>query len=384
MRYGILTGLLTCMMVVQAAYSQFPRVLKDKIDKVDSVAAKFKDAVVTEEEEVKLGEDISTRIRDKYGVVQDQAIHKYVTLVGTVIVKKSSRTSLPFHFIVLDTDGVNAFAAPGGFIHITRGALSLMKDEAELAGVLGHEIAHVTQRHTINAIRNRKGFQMAANEKSIGSNPDLYKRFADEAFNVVFAGFGRADELDADEHGISFSANAGYDAGGLSLFLTALNERNSGSDSKQGLFASHPEMDERLQKLVAIVKSNNWTGGAIDQERFAKNMTYKPVELAKIVAGGQGAAGLAGESGGDKKKDEDKKEGDDDSKKKSRFSLSKLKNPTGTGEQTKQSAAVTGSGGSRGVDNERAAKGGPNPAVVAVAVTEKEIDEFKKEGKLKA
>jgi predicted Zn-dependent protease len=384
MRYVFLTGLITGLMVVQAAQAQFPRALKDKIDKVDSVTAKFKDSVVTEEEEIKLGADISTRIRDKYGVVQDPAIHKYIAFVGTVLVKKSSRASLQFHFIVLDTDGVNAFAAPGGFVHITRGALSLMKDEAELAGVLGHEIAHVTQRHTINAIRNRKGFQMAANEKSIGSNPDLFKRFADEAFNAVFAGFGRADELDADEHGISFSANAGYDAAGLSLFLTALKERNSGSDTKQGLFASHPEMDERLQKLVALVKSNNWTGGSVDQERFAKNMTYKPVELAKIVAAGEGAAGLAGGSEGDKKKDEEKKEGDDDSKKKSRFSLSKLKNPTGTGEQTKQSAAVTGSGGSRGVDNERAAKGGPNPAVVAVTVTDKELDDFKMEGKLKA
>ncbi len=383
MRYRILIGFLTALLAGQTAQAQFPRGLKDKIDKVDSVTSKFKDAVVTDEEEVKLGEDISKRIRDKYGVVQDPAIHKYVTLVGSVIVKKSSRSSLPFHFIVLDTDGVNAFAAPGGFIHITRGALSLMKNEAELSGVLGHEIAHVTQRHTINAIRNRKGFQMAANEKSIGSNPELFKRFADEAFNVVFAGFGRGDELDADEHGISFSANTGYDATGLGLFLTTLKQRNSGSDSKQGLFASHPEMDERLQKLDALIKSNNWTAGSVNQERFVKNVTYKPVELANIVAGGAGAAGLAG-GDDEKKKDEDKKDGDDDSKKKSRFSLSRLKNPTGTGEQTKQSAAVTGSGGSRGVDNERNAKGGPNSSVVAVTITDKEIGDFKKEGNLKA
>ncbi len=389
MRYRIPIGIFLVLVFGQSALAQFPRILKDKIDKVDKVTDKFKDAVITDDEEIRLGEDISKRIRDKYGVVQDAAIHKYVTLVGSVVVKKSNRSSLPFHFIVLDTDGVNAFAAPGGFIHITRGALSLMKNEAELAGVLGHEIAHVTQKHTINAIRNRKGFQMAANEKSIGSNPELFKRFADEAFNVVFAGFGRSDELDADEHGLAFSANTGYEATGLGLFLTTLKERNSGSDAKQGLFASHPEMDERLVKLDAMIKSNNWSGGAVGQERFSKNMTYKPVELAQIVAAGSGAAGLAGGSEADQKKDDQKKddqkkEGDDSGKKKSRFSLSSLRNPTGGGEQTKQSAAVTGSGGSRGVDNERNAKGGPNPAVVTVAVTEKEIDEFKKEGKLKA
>ena len=88
-------------------------------------------------------------MRARYGVVQDAAVHRYVTLVGTLLAKTSTRPNLPFKFIVLDTDGVNAFAAPGGFIHITRGALALMASEAELAGVLAHEIIHVTEKHTI-------------------------------------------------------------------------------------------------------------------------------------------------------------------------------------------------------------------------------------------
>jgi beta-barrel assembly-enhancing protease len=381
-------GYIVVFLACQVALAQFPSSIKSQIDKADKIAAKFKDVEITDEEEIRLGEDISSRIRAKYGVVQDPAVHKYVALVGTVIAKKSSRSNLPFHFIVLDTDGVNAFAAPGGFVHITRGALSLLKSEAELGGVLGHEIAHVTERHTIRAIQKGKVVQMAANEKSVSSNPELFRRLSDECYKIVFAGFGRADELDADDHGLIFSANSGYNPWGLGLFLTRLKERNAGSDVKQGLFASHPEMDERLQKLSNIIKSNNWTGGATLAERLSNNVKYAPVELANIVVAGEGAAGLAGgskEDDGKKKEDEKKKEGqDDDKKKKSRFSLSKLSNPLGSGEQTKQSAEVTGSGGSRGVDKERMAKGGSNPAAVAVSLTDKDLEEFKKEGQLKA
>jgi hypothetical protein len=381
-RAVVLTAVL--LFSCQAALAQFPRGIKDKIDKI---SAKYKDIQITDEEEIQLGANISGRIRAKFGVVQDPAIHKYVTLVGMVLVKKSSRPNIPYRFIVLDTDGVNAFAAPGGFVHITRGALSLMKNEAELAGVLGHEMAHVTEKHTIRAIQKNKAFQMAANQKSLSASPEVFRRVEDEMFKVVFAGFGRADELDADEHGLAFSANAGYEASGLKRFLMALNERNADSGIKQGLFASHPEMNERIQKIDSIIRRQNWSGGAVNQGRLAKHVNYKPVPLAKIAVIQQGAAGLAGsgkeskeDKEGGEKKDDDQQEG----KKKSRFSLARLRNPLGGGEEKKQSAEVTGSGGSRGVDRERMAKGGSNPALVAVTVTNQEIQAFKKEGNLKA
>jgi predicted Zn-dependent protease len=361
------------------AFTQFPRGIRDKIN---TVTAKYKDIEITDQEEARLGANISERIRAKYGVVQDPAIHKYVTLAGMVLVKKCSRPNLSYQFIVLDTDGVNAFAAPGGFVHITRGALALMKSEAELAGVLGHELAHITERHTIRAVQKNKAFQMAASQKSVSADPELFRRLQDEMFKIVFAGFGRADELDADEHGLAVAANAGYDATGLKLFLTTLKERNAGSEVKQGLFASHPEMDERLQKIDAIIKQNNWSGGAVDQARLQKSVKYKPVPLAEISTVEAGAAGLAGggKEGEEKKKDDEQQ----DSKKKSRFSLAKVRNPLGGGEEKTQSAEVTGSGGSRGVDKERLAKGGSNPALVATSVTDQEIRAFIKEGNLKA
>ena len=129
----------------------------------------FDDLNITEEEEIKLGADVSLKIRTRFGVVQDAAVHKYVTLVGTMLTEQTTRPKLPWTFIVLDTDGVNAFAAPGGFVHITRGALALIKSEAELAGVLGHEIAHVAQKHTVNAIRKSKGVQIGTSRGVVES-----------------------------------------------------------------------------------------------------------------------------------------------------------------------------------------------------------------------
>ena len=91
-------------------------------------------------------------------------VHKYVTLVGTTLAKQSERPNLAWTFIVLDTDGVNAFASPGGIVHITRGALGLITSEAELAGVLAHEIGHVAHKHTVNAIKKNKAVQLGTNE----------------------------------------------------------------------------------------------------------------------------------------------------------------------------------------------------------------------------
>src|SRR4030095_14893368 len=98
---------------------------------------------MTDAEEQELGRQVSAKIRTRYGVVQDAGAHKYVSLVGLAMAQGSTRPNLPWTFIVLDTDGANAFAAPGGYIHITKGLLALIKNEAELAGVLGHEIVHV-------------------------------------------------------------------------------------------------------------------------------------------------------------------------------------------------------------------------------------------------
>jgi len=382
MRKGIVLFIGLILFTIQAAFAQFsfPRNVADTID---TAAEKYKDLEITDEEEARLGANISQRIRNRFGVVQDPDIHIYVALTGMVLVKKCSRPNIPYRFIVLDTDGVNAFAAPGGYVHITRGALALVKSEAELAGVLAHELIHITEKHASGAIQKNKALQMAAGQKSLASNPEMFRRVEEEMFKVVFAGFGRTDELESDEKGLSLAAAAGYDAAGLRRFLEALQQRNSGADTKQGLFASHPEMTERLQRMEAAIQRANLTGGAVNQERFARSVKYEPVPLARISAVEDGASGLAGSSGDSEEKKKENNEGQQEPKKKSRFSLSKLKDPLGGGTQKTQSAEVTASGGSRGVDREQSASGGSNPAIVFVPVSEPILQAFKKEGGLK-
>ena len=332
---------------------------------------------MTDAEEQELGKQVSDRIRTRYGVVQDPAVHKYVSLVGLALAQGSTRPALPWTFIVLDTDGANAFAAPGGYVHITRGLLGLIKNEAELAGVLSHEIIHITQKHTVRAIQKSQAVQMGAAE-TLSGNSSLMQRAVTATYdNIVDKGFGRADENEADEKGAAIANKTGYAPNGLVTFLTTLKERNKNATEKRGLFASHPEMQERLDRITKQIAAQKLTASATLQPRYAKNISYTPVDV-RAIAIVEGAAGLTGggETKAGEKKPEEKKA---EEPKKGRFGLGKML-PTGGGE--KKQAQVTASGGARGLDPEKDAKGGSNPAIVAVKLSPADVAAFRKEGGL--
>lgn len=337
-------------------------------------AKQFRDLQMTDEEEQKLGAAVSEKIRERYGVVQDAAVHRYVTLVGAVMAQASSRPDLPWTFIVLDVGSVNAFAAPGGYVHITRGALGLITSEAELAGVLGHELIHVIEKHTIRAIQKSKAVQMGA-EETLSGNAGLFERAVNATYeNIVDKGFGRAEENESDEKGIVLANKVGYAPTGLGAFLTRIKERNTGSTEKKGLFASHPEMDERLQNLTTEITSQELTAKATLEDRYKRFISYTPTPLTEIAVVEAGSAGLAGESTAAKKEEPKKEE-----PKKRGLGLGRLMSPGG-GE--KKQAQTTGSASARGVDEEKLIKGGGNPKPVAVNLTQAEVDTFKKEGGL--
>lgn len=335
--------------------------------------------VITDQQEADIGAEVSQRIRDRYGVVQDADVHRYVSLVGTVLAQASTRPNLPWKFIVLDTDGVNAFAAPGGYIHITRGALALMSNEAELADALAHEITHVTEKHTLAAIQKSKGFQMAADQTNVTRGSEIFQRLVDMSTDLVLKGFGRNEELEADQKGIRLANKVGYAPGGLAEFLTRLSDRNKTSNVKQGLFASHPDMQERLDKLRKQIETEKLTSTATLPDRYRKFITYKPTAQADIAVVEGGAAGLTGDTGKTgAKPDETKK--DEPPPKKKGFGLGSLLAP---GPSEKKSAEVTGSAAARGVDKELGAKGGPVKTLVVVNLTPADVAAFKKEGNLR-
>ncbi len=353
-----------------------------QIGKGVSIAKKandVRDLQMTDAEEQELGANVSERIRERYGVVQDAAVHRYLALVGTALAQGSTRPGLPWTFVVLDTDGVNAFAAPGGYVHITRGALALIKNEAELAGVLGHEIIHVTEKHTIRSMQKSQAVQMGASETLSGSSALMERVVTATYDNIVERGFGRAEENESDEMGVTLANKIGYAPNGLVGFLTTLKDRNKASKEKRGLFASHPEMQERLDRITKLIAAKKLTATATVQPRYAKNITYKPVAVTAIATVDPGAAGLAGGDGEAKKAEEAKAAEKKEEPKKRGFGLSRML-PTGGGE--KKSAQVTASGGARGVDPEKDSKGGSNPKVVPVKLVAADLAAFKKDGGL--
>jgi predicted Zn-dependent protease len=359
---------------------------REQLGKIGSTAVKraqqFQELQITDKEEQELGAAVSEKIRARYGVVQDAAVHRYVSLVGNVLAQASSRPNLPWTFIVLDTDGINAFAAPGGFVHITRGALALIENEGELAGVLAHELVHITEKHTVHALQKNKSIQMGADE-TLSGNAALLNQLTERVYlDLVEKGFGRAEENDSDEKGIVIANTIGYAPQGLGAFLTRLQERNKDAKEKRGLFASHPEMKERLDRLSKQIQNSKLTASATLADRYRKNISYKPVPQSAIATVEAGSAGLAGDdkaaakpagSGGTSAppKEEPKKRG---------FGLGRLM-PTGGSEQKSTQAAA--SGGARGVDPERDAKGGSNPKPVPVKIVAADLTAFKKEGGLR-
>ena len=336
----------------------------------------------TDEEKAQLGAQVSELVRKRYGVVQDAAVHKYVSLVGRTITEKSTAPNLPWTFIVLDTDAVNAFAAPHGYVHITRGALALMKNEAELAGVLAHEIVHVTEEHTIDALK-KNTIKSAAAEEAAGAAGGLMTFLANAAYNnIVDNAYSRGDENASDTRGIVLISKAGYAPQGLGSFLTTLAERNQSATEKRGLFSSHPEMQARQERLTSTIGKEKLTGAQLVEARYKATVRYKPVpqsQIATVAAGTRGLAGggpAKGSKAGTQAKNDEKAA---DAPKKKGFGLGRL--VSGGGSETK-SAQVVGSGGARGLDPEKDAKGGTNPAVVAVKITPADLQSFKKAGSL--
>ena len=338
----------------------------------------------TDEEKATLGAQVSELVRKRYGVVQDQAVHKYVALVGRTVAEKSAKPGLPWTFIVLDTDAVNAFAAPHGYVHITRGALALMKNEAELAGVLAHEIVHVAEEHTIDALK-KNTVKTAAAEEAAGAAGGLMTFLANAAYNnIVDNAYSRGDETDADTKGVALIDKAGYAPQGLGGFLTTLAERNKSATEKRGLFNSHPEMQARQERLTATIAKGKLAATQLVEARYKSTISYQPVpqsQIATVQTGTKGLAGGSSKSGASKSGEQkDGEQAAAEPPKKKGFGLSRLISGGGGGES--KSAQVVGSGGARGLDPEKDAKGGSNPAIVAVKITPADLQAFKKAGAL--
>jgi predicted Zn-dependent protease len=376
---SVVLGLSAAFMVSVAApaHAQFGGFgkIKDSVDKAKQV----KDIHINEQQERQIGEQTSLSLRTRFGVVQDQNVTRYVTLVGSALAQASDRPKLDWKFIILDTDAVNAFAAPGGFIHVTRGLLGFCKNEAELAGVLGHEITHVTAKHAVSFVEKSKSISIgtdAVAEKE-GYTVELVAKASERIGHFLLDNeYSQANEDQADEVGAQLANKLGYDPHGLEDVLKRLDERNNSREEKNGMFSSHPATKDRITNVDRIITQHKLAGTATVEARYKENIPYEVKAIADIATDTSGASDLAS---GEKKNDDDKK-GDDkknDNGGKKGFGLSSLTG--GGGNKQAQSNQQVASAGARGVGNpDRDAKGGRDPNVVNVSVTPADVDEFKK------
>jgi predicted Zn-dependent protease len=329
----------------------------------------------TEAQERQLGEQISLSLRNRFGVMQDEKVTKYVSLVGGALAQASERPKLDWKFIVLDTDAVNAFAAPGGIIHVTRGLLGFCTNEAELAGVLGHEITHVTAKHAVKFVRESKAISMGTDVAGKGGNVDFLIAKASERLGhfLLDNEYGQAQEDQSDEVGIRLASKLGYAPSGLAEVLKRIDARNSNRQAKNGMFSSHPATKDRIANIQKEIQKEKLPGTATVQARYKQNITFEAKPVTDIAVDTSGASGLAS---GDKKKDDDKSADDKkDDKAKKGSGLSSVTD----GNKQAQSNQQVASAGARGVGvPDRDAKGGSNPNTLNVKVTPGEIDAFKK------
>ena len=208
---------------------------------------------IAEPEEISIGNDMAARLLGAAPLVNDPGLQRYVNSVGRWLASQSERPDLPWRFGVLEAPEVNAFAVPGGTIFVTRGLVQRMRSEAELAGVLAHEISHVVRKHHLKAIQKGaqtslagealqqalKAQSAAARDKLISLGNELYTR-----------GLDKADEMEADRAGIVIAARGGYDSYGLPSVLQTLQAMNAQDSALALMFKTHPSPTDRLGALT--------------------------------------------------------------------------------------------------------------------------------------
>ncbi len=219
---------------------------------VNPVTKKREFVLLSEADEIGLGKQTDAQVLQMYGRYESPALDSYLNSIGQDLAKLSHRPHLKWKFKVLDSPVINAFAVPGGYIYLTRGILAYLNNEAELAGVIGHEIGHVTARHSVQQYTRAAGTQMLLGVGSAMS--ETFRKYAGVAqfgVSMLFLKYSRDDERQADQLGVEYSAKGGYDATHMANFFVTL-ERMQPSEDGGGLpewFSTHPNPTDRVKSI---------------------------------------------------------------------------------------------------------------------------------------
>jgi len=216
------------------------------------VTGKPEISLVSEQQEIQMGQQGAQQVAQQVGLVKDQALQNYLQTIGSGIATKSERPNLPWTFRAVDDPSPNAFALPGGYVFVTRGLLDLMNNEAELASVLGHEIGHVTARHSVHQMSEQQLAQLALGVGAILS-PTVAQLgdVASQGLGLLFLKYSRDDERQADDLGFRYALNQGYDVRYMDDVFRSLQRLGEASKESPlpSWLATHPGEAERIQTI---------------------------------------------------------------------------------------------------------------------------------------
>ncbi|MCZ6796373.1 MAG: M48 family metalloprotease [Gammaproteobacteria bacterium] len=221
---------------------------------------------LSEEQEIAQGRQYHQSIIAQYGVYNDPELQAYVDRIGQDLAAKSHRAHLEFHFTLLDTPDINAFALPGGYVYITRGIMAYLDSEAELAGVLGHEIGHVTARHSVRQQSGQLATGLLNVLISAATGSETLSQLGNQVSTAFIRGYGRKHELEADRLGAEYLHRTGYNPETMLKVIGVLKDQelyeiarakkeNRKPNIYHGVFSTHPENDDRLKTVIRAAKN---------------------------------------------------------------------------------------------------------------------------------
>jgi predicted Zn-dependent protease len=228
--------------------------------------------LISESQEIEMGREYSKQVEAQLGLYDNPQLQEYVSRIGLELASKSEKPNLPWSFKVVDDVVVNAFALPGGFIFVTRGILAHFNSEAELAGVLGHEIGHVTARHSAEQMSRAQMAQLGVGLGGVFV-PEViqYADLINAGLGILFLKFGRDDERQSDGLGFRYMQRAGYDPREMVEVFDMLG-RVTAAAGGQGIpswLSTHPDPGERQQRMErALAEAGDTVGGEVGRERY--------------------------------------------------------------------------------------------------------------------
>jgi predicted Zn-dependent protease len=222
-----------------------------------------------------MGRQDASQVNAQLPIVTDPAVSGYIQNLGESIARKTSRADLDWHFYVVNTEQVNAFALPGGFVYVNRGLIESTDKLDELTGTLGHEIGHVVERHSVKQMQSEQkanaGLTVVCTLTNICQS-GLARAAVQVGGSALFARYSRTDELQADSEGVVNVTRAGYDPQGIpDLFQVLLKERQQKPTIVDGWFASHPLEESRIaraNKLIAELSVGTSDSLLVDNPEF--------------------------------------------------------------------------------------------------------------------